>query len=211
MKSKRTYYNGTYVNKVGKKLLGNYRIMMLLALFAAGIVVGARIINSENSEITDYLVDVFKSYTLQRSRQKLISSFCHSLLSVAVYTLGAYLLGLCVIGAPAILAVPFVKGLGLGIVMGYLYSAYAWKGVGYAVLIVFPGALISAFSLILCCSESFIMSLGLFSLIKGNKAPMISDFFKAYNIRYFVFLIISVFSALVDSVLAKAFGSLFGL
>lgn len=205
-RSIRSYGRG---RQLKQKFYGNKRILFLMAMFAAGLVAGAEIIKNENTELTDYIISVFKSFMLQRSKQSLGSILFHSALSVGIYIATAYLLGLCVAGVPIIGVIPFIKGLGPGVIMGYLYSAYKWKGMGYSLLIIFPGTLLSAFALILACGESLIMSIGLFSLIQGGKPTVLRSYFKTYNVRYLVFFLISMTSALFECILIKTFGSLF--
>ncbi len=195
--------------RLKEKLFSNKRIIFLTAVFTAGVVAGSVIISKDNTEIVNYIVDIFKSYTLQRGQQKLISGFLHSAVGECVYILISYFLGLSVMGLPAICALPFVKGLGTGVVLGYLYSSFKWKGVGYSLLIIFPGMLTASLALIFACGESLAMSAGLLSVINGNKAPMLKDFFKIYNIRYLVFFLVSLFASLLDAVLMKSFSGLF--
>ena len=114
-------------------------------------------------------------------------------------------MGLCAVGFPFLYTVPFVKGLGIGAMLGYIYSFHGIKGVLYSALTVFPAAAIEFFAINLACNESYQMSLDILSLIKNKKRDNAEPDMKLYIIRYLIIFAVLIISSIVYSVSSKLF------
>ena len=79
-----------------------------------------------------------------RCSQGPASAFVSSFASAAVFMLVILLLGLSLWGGFIAVALPFFKGYGYGLSVGYLYGAYGFKGVLYNLLVILPGTFISS-------------------------------------------------------------------
>ena len=119
------------------------------------------------------------------------------------------LLGFSLIGFPFLLWVPFIKGTALGVFSGYMYSAYKLTGFGYCSMLVYPGAVISTFSLILACSDSCKYSKNAFEKSVKGKGQFEKDETKIYLFRQMIYFFISIGSSVIDALFALFFSKLF--
>ncbi len=139
---------------------------------------------SANHEWLEQLLQLLQEYSTIRSSQSLFSTMCNSLFSNLIYLSVAFIAGLCAIGFPFLALAPFLRGLGLGAVFGYLYSTKALAGVGYCMLILLPGAILSTATLLIGCREGITMSLDVFAVMNGNKTLDSYHNFRLYCARF---------------------------
>lgn len=205
-KSKRKYkvYNGKSI----KKLFENSKIYMLVFLFSAGIITGAVSINID-AIITEKLNLLIESYTIMKNGQGIVENFCNSLTINGVFLIFNILFGFSLIGYPFIIWLPFLRGMGIGTVCGYLYSTYRLRGLGYSVLIIYPSAAVSAFAFILACCDSIDYSKNAYMKSIKGRGQFEKDETKIYIIRQVVFLGITVLSSFIDSLFTTSFSRLF--
>ena len=109
------------------------------------------------------------------------------------------------IGYPFILLIPFLKGLGVGAVCGYLYLKYGLTGFGYCVLTVFPGATVSTFSLISSCNSSCEYSKNAYLKSISGKGQFEKSETRFYIMKQSVFICISLISSLIDALFNSVF------
>lgn len=205
-KSKRKYkvYNGKSI----KKLFENSKLYMLVFLFSAGIITGAVSINLD-AIITDKLNLLIESYTVIKNGQGIVENFCNSLTVNTVFFIFNILFGFSLIGYPFIIWLPFLRGMGIGTVCGYLYSAYRLRGLGYSILIIYPSAAVSAFAFILACCDSIEYSRNAYMKSIKSRGQFEKDETKIYIIRQVIFLGITVLSSFIDSIFTAGFSRLF--
>lgn len=205
-KSKHNYkvYNG----KAIKQLFENSRIYLLVILFAAGILVGAISING-SSAIIEKLTSLIDSYALLKAGQGITENFCNSLSVSGLFIAINIFLGFSLIGYPFIMWLPFLRGMGMGTVCGYLYSSYRLSGLGYSLLIIYPGALVSTFAFVLACNDSCEYSKNAFSKSIQGRGHFEKDETKVYLIRQVVFLGICAVSAIIDALFSMGFSRFF--
>lgn len=206
--SKSKYNYRVYNGKAIKKMLENSRIYFLSGMFAIGIIIGAAAIKGD-SVIISKIAELTESFTATRTQQGIIENFCNSLSVSAVFLAGDLFLGFSLIGYPLLMWLPFFRGMGLGIVSGYLYSAYKMLGLGYSVLIIYPGAIVSTFAFILACSDSCEYSKNAFAKSIRGRGQFEKDETKVYLIRHLIFLGICAASALIDALFSVAFSRFF--
>jgi hypothetical protein len=206
---KRTNFNDNkYFSHYINIIVENRRNLIMVALFAFGMLLGASIIKDSTSSVTVKLVELFDRYRELRGHQSIISNFCGSMLTSLIFMSVTFIFGLCSIGVPLIGVVPVIRGLGLGMISGHLYSAYALNGLGYSLLVLYPGCLISILALLMCCNESVLMSQDMFAFMM-NKPTKNQSSIKMYCARYLVILIISAIGAATDAVCLLAFERFF--
>lgn len=203
-KSKYKVYNGKGI----KKFLKNSRIYMLTVLFAVGIIIGAVSIHSD-SEIIESLRTVIDSYTLLKSGQGIKENFFNSLAVNSIFFAGNLFLSFSLIGYPFIMWLPFMRGLGIGTVCGYLYSVYRLSGLGYSLLVIYPGAIVSTFAFSLACNESCEYSKNAYSKAVLGRGQFEKNETQVFLIRQAMFFGVSAVSAIIDAMLSACFSGFF--
>lgn len=206
--SKSKYKYKVYNGKALKKMLENSRIYFLSGLFAIGIIVGAAAINS-NSIIIDKIAEITESYSFIKSQQGGVENFCNSLSVSTIWSMLSIFLGFSLLGYPLIMWLPFFRGMGLGIVSGYLYSIFKMTGLGYCVLTIYPGAIVSTFAFILACNDSCEYAKNAFAKAVRGRGQFEKDETKIYLIRQMIFFGICAVSAIIDALFSMAFSGFF--
>lgn len=205
-KSKYNYriYNGKSI----KKVLENSRIYFMTAFFAVGMIIGASSLNNE-SILFEKTSQIIESYTLLKSDQGILMNFCNSLTVSAVFVFINLFLGFSMIGYPLLLFLPFLRGLGIGMVCGYLYSAFKLTGLGYSFLVIYPGAIVSTFALFMACNDSCEYSKNAYLKAIRGRGQFEKNETKVYLLRQLVFFGILAASSLLDALFSKIFSGFF--
>ena len=184
-------------------------MIITLAMFAAGMIVGAGIMKNLNStELSIDFTNIFDIFTQNRNEQKAYQIFLNSLSVNFLFLTLTFCSGLSCIGIPIITAVPIIKGIGYGMLSGYLLSVYKMSGIGYYLLTVFPGAVIAAAILMLACSSAGLMAADILSVILAKKQAESSNILH-YIKRFLIYAVISLGASAIDTALTKAFSYLF--
>lgn len=195
---------------LAERIAAGWKLILLTALFTAGMAFGAVLVKSSaNHEWLEKLLNLLQEYSIMRSSQSLFSTMCNSLFANLLFLAVAFIAGLCAMGLPFLALLPFVRGLGMGAVFGYLYSAKALAGVGYCLLILLPGAILSTATLLIGCREGITMSFDVFSVINGKKTLDGYHNFRLYCIRFGILLALLACASLADALFAKAFSGFF--
>ncbi len=203
-KLKYKVYNG----KSLKKALENSRIYLLIIMFIFGLTAGAGALKSD-SEITDKIILLFENYIYQKSGQGGLENFFNSLSVNALFFLMNLLFAFSLIGIPFLISLSMLKGFGLGCFCGYLYSAFRLTGLGYSILMVYPGAIVSSFAFILACNDSCEYSKNAFLKSVKGKGQYEKDETRVYLTRQLVFSGICAASSAIDSVSYALFSGFF--
>ncbi len=195
---------------LAERILSGWKLILLTAFFTAGMAFGAVLVKSSaDHEWLEKLLDLLQEYSLLRSTQSLFATICNSMLANMLYLAGAFAAGLCAIGLPLLMLLPFIRGLGLGAVFGYLYSAQSLAGVGYCLLILLPGAILSTATLLIGCREGITMSFDVFTVMNGKKILDHSHSLRLYCVRFGILLVLLLCASLADALFAKAFSGFF--
>lgn len=185
-------------------------ILMFSILLLSGLLIGVLVAKNGNESILAQVSRMFDSFYSVRENQSIGASVINSLKVSCAFWLMNVLFGLCIIGIPFVTVIPVIRGLGIGLVTGYIYSIYGIKGIGYCFLIIFPGALISFIALIYAVSDSFKMSLYTLSSCVNPGAPKGgAEKIKIFAVRQIFYLILFAVSAFTDGIVNKLFAGVF--
>lgn len=185
-------------------------ILMFSILLLSGLLIGVLVSKNGNESIFAQVSRMFDSFYSVRENQSIGASVINSLKVSCAFWLINVLFGLCIIGIPFVTVIPVIRGLGIGLVTGYIYSIYGIKGVGYCFLIIFPGALISFIALIYAVSDSFKMSLYTLSSCVNSVAPKGgAEKIKIFAVRQMFYLMLFAVSAFIDGIANKLFAGVF--
>lgn len=207
---KSEYKYKVYDGKIIKEMLENSRVFILLVLFAAGVTVGALSLRNDNQMIVQ-IQALVGSFVFRRAGQGAFEIFINSLLINVSFSLIAVFFAFSVIGYPFIMVLPFARGLAVGVVGGYLYSAYRFTGLGYCLLMVYPGAIISVALLLLIFNESCEYSKNVYSKSILGRGQFEKNETRYFIIRILIFTAFSSLGALADTAGATLFSRFFNL
>lgn len=211
MDRKKVYLNRYQImsGKVLGELVRRYRAVIMLAILVSGLLCGALIIRNGTGAVIERLTILIDSYKSVRIEQGIVANFCNSLLSGMLFLICSVFLGFSAIGTPLLIFLPFIRGTGLGMICGYMYSTYKLTGLGYCLLLIYPGAAVALVAFFLACSESYQMSKNIFSTCirtpKGQHQYEIKQFFQKQS----VYAAVTAGAALLDALMTVLFSSFF--
>ena len=210
LKPRDTRLPGGVLGNYAELLRKNWQKLALLGLFALGLFLGARTAAGASSGWQAHIMELLRAQRLNRMGNSVFSNalgyFAGDLLFLAL----AYLLGLCAVGLPFLLLLPVLRGLGIGVVSGWLYMTYGPTGVGYSVLVLYPAAVVSILVMLAGCKESMLMSSDML-LMLGGKLERAESNLRLYSTRYFVLVLASIFAAALDALAFMVFSGVFEL
>lgn len=203
-----------YGNGVITSLKKNRRILIMMLLFmmllfAAGMIIGAVSLKRADSYLSGAFSDMFSVYIRSKGSQSLGMNFINSLALNAAFMLAAFVFGLCAVGLPLICILPIIRGVGIGMLSGYLYSNFALRGLGYCVLVIYPGLIPAIFALLLACSAGINSSYEMLLSLSSVKAQRGEGSIKIYCMRFLIICILIVLAAVTDAAASRLFCRLF--
>ncbi len=187
--------------------ISDWKFIVPIISAIIGLTCGS-IFSKGEGELYSRLGSYIDSYILNNSFENIYSAFIIYLLIPTIFAIVLFFCGLSVYGGIISNLIPAVYSLIIGIITYYLYSNYTLKGLAYCVIIIFPYAVLSVFSLILITSECISMSQALTkSLSKNTRGSNYSfNFYYKNCLKSYVFIIVA---AVIKTVLDSLFISLF--
>lgn len=183
----------------------NYRIIVILIIFAFGVIYSLLSYQSAHSGDSSLLALLAKQYEM-KAEQTFLDCFYNALINNGIYFLTVFLCGLCAIGFPMVICVPFVYGMTCGFQITYLYITYQAKGIGYAALMIAPMAILFGTILLFATEQGLIMSWDILSALQDGKRSNIT--ITTYLKRFFIFAIAMLSITALLSLLNTAFSKL---
>lgn len=190
-------------SKIPQRRRRDSLLTLLAALYFLGVIFGSFFYSTFDREQSGLLDDIAESFVAGRLSntfwQTMINSFAGAFAMLAV----CFLMGFCVIAQPAEIFVPLFRGLGVGTVIAGMYSHYGASGAGASALLIVPGAVLSAFVLIMASREALRFSSALYGMTfgkAGNSGRERPDV-KLYFTKFVILCAVLVFSAFADSLL----------
>lgn len=185
-------------------------MLIILALFAAGMIIGASIMKdyTVSDDLTVTFKNIFSIFTQSRSGNNAATIFLNSFSVNIIFMAVLFFSGINLLGIPIVISMPIIRGLGYGMLSGYLINTYRMNGLGYYLLTIFFGGVIAVITLSLSCMTSIIMSSDILAVVfnkkQADKSAIIS-----YLKHYLFFFFGCVVASTIDTVLVKFFSYLF--
>ncbi len=204
----------TFWKKIFKKKKFSFDIRknamsLLLCLFLiVGVILGVICARNGDKSLIEKLDFLFVTNFENKKSMDAFSLFSAGFASSFLFLLTIFLLGVSAWGFLFLPAIPLFKGFGFGLSTGYMYGAYGFSGVLYNLLIVLPGAFLSALVIIAISKDSFRFSWDMMTSLRGFRTD-ICDEFKLYTVRIFWGLLILAVSSLADMLFSLIFSGLF--
>lgn len=192
------------------RLRNNKLFILFAAVLFCGIVFGAVSGAGADRSMLNRLDFIFLTNFKMRSTQGMLPAFVASFASSVMFLFVIFLLGLSLWGSIFPAAVPFFKGYGYGLSVGFLYGAYGFQGILYNVLVILPGTFISSAAVAAAAQLASKNSFGMMRCFM--KVPARDDptrMMKVYFLSILRCLAWCAVSALADMLFAACFSWLF--
>lgn len=190
----------------------HWKIILFTLIFLFGIVCGTFLMQNLTAAQMEKVSGILEVQLAEKQSQTFLKALVNALISFLGYALAGFLFGLCALGEPFVLLLPFVRGLGAGLFFSYLYTQFAWKGVSYAALVCAPGLALSVGILLYCCQESLSLSSDILRALNKNKeSPTVNSSVSLYCKRYIAYVILLCSIALLDAGLSTLLSPLLAL
>lgn len=185
----------------------DWKIILPVLFSVSGLIIGCMYAKGEGalySKVTLY----FSQSVINQTVTQLVPYLLKSLLIPSVFAGLLFFFGMSAYGGFIASIFPMIFACFTGIISYYMYLNYTLKGLAYCVIIVFPYAVFSLISIILCTAESINMSeLILRSISKSKK---FSDYsFNAYYKSYIKNYAYILLAAVIRLIMEYLFGGLF--
>lgn len=188
----------------------DYRSFFFFSLFLCGLILGVLTVKNDNNELNNALKSFLINYISRKNSISVLECLLDSSFLTFIIPIFTFVLGLCAVGGPIIIATPTFVGIVVGMATGIFYSQYALQGLGYCALVVMPCTAITVGTLLKCCNESINMSFEIIYMIIGGKnSATKTNELKEYCLKYLVLCVPFVLAAVLNTVSFKIFGGLF--
>jgi hypothetical protein len=186
--------------------LSNWKFIIPVICSLTGLILGC--VSSKGQGGAYLKITQYFSILMSADNSTVILGFIRYLVFPTMFAAALFFIGLCVFGGFLANAVPIIYGYFIGVISYYLYYTYTLKGLAYCVILIFPYAVFSLFSIILCCRESISMSEYLVKSISKSK-KFIDYSFSTYYKKFFKGYTFILLSAIVKAILDYLFRGLF--
>jgi len=203
--------NRQWINRTTAYLSENIRFVVLSLILLLGILVGALLIR--NSLLTDSFdpLTLVSRYIDARSAGGIVGVYFQSFFSSFIYLVILYFSGLFLFGIVPCMLIPWMRGLGIGVICGYLYSVHGMQGAAFSFLIILPCTFLQCVVLLIASKDALRFSVGMFKhYTHSTYHPLENDIFKRYTIHFCVMTIFTALIAIPDTLLSHVFINIFG-
>ncbi len=192
--------------KKNYKSLTKALIISFFTIFTA-IILSTILFNFKSDLISDKLMELFVNFKTDFSSKTFIEIFCGFVLTSVPFYVFVIIFGTSSIGLLPIVLTVFIHTFGIGCLASYIFSTYSLMGFEYFLLVLFPGKVITIFSILLLSETALNSSQQIKEATKMVSGEAFSQ--KIYGMRCFVIGILFLFAALVDTITIKLFSPLF--
>ena len=194
--------------RLNEFLLKNGLFTVLCILFIAGMILGS-VIWDNTPNLTDFSRDNFTDFLNSKSQNQFFRIFIDSFLSSLTVAAIIFISGSSMFGVVLVPSILIYEGFTYGSLSAFIYSQYALKGIAFNAVLL-PFSCILTLTLIALSVESVKFSFSLGKLTLPSTVPQNLFFsFKIYFLKFIVFSVFILLSAVIDALLSSAFISKF--
>lgn len=190
-----------YVNYANKTAI------LSAVIIAMGIISGTIIFLVSDDTVAETLFEYFISFTTDFTNKNKPEILSGLILSHIPYFVVMEILGVSVVGIYLIPMITFIKSVGIGMLVTYIYQMFTLKGIEYCLLVLFPGKFILIFAMILLAQNCLITSDNIRLSAHGNKDRVVE--LNKYILRTIFIAMIIIVSSIIDFITIISFSSLF--
>lgn len=192
-----------FITAIRKNLI----VVFFALIFTIGFLSACLIYRSGNLlNFSKSLSDIFVSAKLDSS---FIKIFSISFLTSFIFLFLVELFGTSLTGCAFVPIVVFVRGLFYGFTLCDLYSVGKLNALIVNIIIILPSAIVSVLALFSASAKSFKLSYFLGKLSIGDGQALTNVDIKRYLLSFVIYIIITLFSALLEAFMSTAFRNFF--
>lgn len=174
-------------------------LAFIVCLVLVGALLGAVTYGYMDVSFADKLAQLQSGYLDVRKNSDFVQVLLRSFSSSMIFLGTVFVLGFSAVAQPLELAVPLVKGIGVGAAMAQVYSSQGMSGISSCALLIVPSAVISVYALAVGTREAVMMSNQLFGvMLSDNSTSAMLNKTKLYGTRFLVLASVNAVSAAVD-------------
>lgn len=189
----------------------NYNIIILTSLLVFGIIIGSLIISKNSSDFNSSISVLYDNFISSIREKRFISTFFDTFFTSMMYIFLFFIMGTNALGVPFIYFLTCIKGIGNGIISGYLYMTFGLQGVGFSTLVLFPYALSSGIIVIMMGNSSLKMSKSIFSGLSTKFSNHSEITIKKYCVNFLIYTAFFIISSLIDAIFKASFSGVFSI
>lgn len=192
----------------GKLLKSNQTLTILCVLLLTGMFLGAVCVKHAGEAMLEKIETLTGAYFVTGNESSIIKNFLSYISADTQFIILSVLFGMCVIGEPILWLLPVIRGLGLGIITGYIYKTFNVQGVIYSTVLIVVPAVISSLAMAVSCKESILSSRDIRSTLKqDDKQFNYREFIKLFAVRNLILYVFVILSGIIGCILTYFFSS----
>ncbi len=183
-------------------LKNNQTLTLLCTLLLTGMFLGAVCVKHADETMLEKIKLLTGTYISSGVSRSILDNFLSYISADTVFIILSVFFGLCVIGEPILWTLPMIRGLGLGLITGFVYKTYSVQGVLYSTALIVVPAVISSLAMAVSCKESILSSREIKSALKEDgKQFNYREFLKLFAVRNLILYAFVVLAGLVGCLL----------
>lgn len=176
----------------------------LIAVLLIGVAIGAMLFDDNYRSEMSTQVYLFLN---MRVNSDFVTVFTNSFLSLGAVILFCFIISFCGIAQPVIMAIPLIKGVGIGLTAAYFFSVYGQNGIIATAILLLPNWVISSLLTVIAVKESTRFANRQFRFLKARTRQSDSNpFMTAYIVRFVIITGGIAAIGLVDAIISTLFG-----
>lgn len=186
--------------KTGQLIKSNQKTVFLIFIFIIGVFSGAFAVKNADAQLMIKIKELTENYLELKSSGSILKIFISAAVTDFFFIAISSIFGMSLIGAPVLWLLPAVRGLGIGVILGYIYSNYNISGLIYGIITICIPTALSACALIISCKESLLTVKDLQQSFSRNKEFNSKQYYKLFFLRNIILYMIMLFAAAIGSV-----------
>lgn len=171
---------------------------LIWIVLIVGFLAGVLYIYTGGEKSSDLINDWFDNVIQRKLDANILNLFFFNITPSVIFIIIIFSLGFSPILSFLIGFCSFLRGVGLGLNVSYVYISYGWRGIIYESIIDIPFNIVMVAILVLSARESMKFSDGIYSVIKNKINVNISV--SKYFVKFIVIIIMLIIAAFLNSI-----------
>lgn len=177
--------------------------IFLIVLLLVGVIAGTLFITILSSSDKSLVKEYLNSYisNIEKNKMNYLALFCNSFLKEFLISGAIWLLGISIVGIPAILFLFFKEAFVLGFSIGSMLFVYKGKGLLYAFFYIFPCQILNIVAYGLLLTYALSVSMKMIEAVFKHKTIDFKTIMGKYSKVFGIVLILFFTSSLLETFL----------